>query len=308
MHDKQFKVIYFSLWGSESKEVVLTWKRIASILFSTFVVLVLLAGALLALFTNYFHNARIEALEKTKKTLIAQLNEVNSHVVRLSERMQTLEKENDDLGIFLDVPVLNNDVREVGIGGMVDKKEIELAGLVPEELGRHISDMRGALSQVERRMFLFKDQRNNLLQTLETKEDKYRRTPSIRPVIGGRISDKFGLRVDPFTELRRHHDGIDIVAEIGSDVVSSAAGVVVVAKRTYSIGRGYGKEVVVDHGDGVRTRYAHLSKVLVKEGQRIKRHEVIGQVGDTGRSTGPHLHYEVLVDDKPVNPFNFILN
>ena len=140
------------------------------------------------------------------------------------------------------------------------------------------------------------------------RDENLKHTPSIRPVRDGRISEKYGYRIDPFKDVQRHHNGIDVAAPTGSQVYASAAGVVVMAKSSYRVGQGYGKEVIIDHGDGVRTRYAHLSKVLVKKGLTVKRWEVVGLVGETGRSTGPHLHYEVMMSGKPVNPFSFIIN
>src|SRR5881397_3744201 len=110
------------------------------------------------------------------------------------------------------------------------------------------------------------------------------------------------LRRSPWGRGREHHDGIDIGSLSGTPVKSPAAGTVVAA----SSHGGYGKNVVLDHGNGVESRYAHLKKIDVKLGQRVERGQVIGLVGSTGRSTGPHLHYEVLVEGKPVDPRSFL--
>ncbi|MBT5027141.1 MAG: M23 family metallopeptidase [Nitrospinaceae bacterium] len=127
-------------------------------------------------------------------------------------------------------------------------------------------------------------------------------TPSIWPTRGW-VTSNFGFRKSPFTGLREKHEGWDIAARNGSPVRATADGVVVVEGREY----GYGNLVEVDHGYGLVTRYGHNSKHLVKVGDRIKRGQVVSLVGSTGRSTGPHLHYEVLLHGVPVNPKNYIL-
>ena len=127
-------------------------------------------------------------------------------------------------------------------------------------------------------------------------------TPSIWPIRGW-VTSGFGFRKSPFTGLREKHEGWDIAARNGAPVRTTADGVVVVEGREY----GYGNLVEIDHGYGLVTRYGHNSKHLVKVGDRVKRGQVIALVGNTGRSTGPHLHYEVLLNGVPANPKNYIL-
>ena len=127
-------------------------------------------------------------------------------------------------------------------------------------------------------------------------------TPSIWPTRGW-VTSGFGFRKSPFTGLREKHEGWDIAARNGAPVLTTADGVVVVEGREY----GYGNLVEIDHGYGLVTRYGHNSKHLVKVGDRVKRGQVVVLVGNTGRSTGPHLHYEVLLNGVPVNPKNYIL-
>lgn len=128
-------------------------------------------------------------------------------------------------------------------------------------------------------------------------------TPSIMPV-RGLISYRFGWRTDPFTDQRAFHHGLDIVAMIGTPVAAPADGIVVRARRE----AGYGNVVFISHGNGVTTRYAHLSAISVRAGDQVHRGDLIGKVGNTGRSLGYHLHYEVLVHGTKVNPMNYILD
>jgi murein DD-endopeptidase MepM/ murein hydrolase activator NlpD len=127
-------------------------------------------------------------------------------------------------------------------------------------------------------------------------------TPSIWPTKGW-VTSGFGYRKSPFTGLREKHEGWDIGSRSGSAIRATADGLISVAGRE----RGYGKLVEIDHGYGVVTRYGHNSKNLVKVGSKVKRGQLIALVGNTGRSTGPHLHYEVLLNSVPANPKNYIL-
>jgi murein DD-endopeptidase MepM/ murein hydrolase activator NlpD len=128
-------------------------------------------------------------------------------------------------------------------------------------------------------------------------------TPSVWPARGWITSD-FGQRTDPYTAERVMHEGLDIAAPFGKDVTAPADGTVIFA----GLEGGYGNVLVIDHGYGVKTRYGHLSKLEVHAGQHVRRGDAIGSVGNTGRSTGPHLHYEVRVNGLPENPRKFILD
>jgi murein DD-endopeptidase MepM/ murein hydrolase activator NlpD len=129
--------------------------------------------------------------------------------------------------------------------------------------------------------------------------------PAIQPVRNEnlkRMASGFGYRTDPFTKARKMHEGMDFTAKIGTPIFATGDGIVAQADNTAS---GYGKHVVIRHGYGYETLYAHLSKYNCKAGQRVKRGDIIGYVGSTGRSEGPHLHYEVHKDKRVVNPLNF---
>ena len=128
--------------------------------------------------------------------------------------------------------------------------------------------------------------------------------PSLWPVIG-RLMDGFGRRTDPFSGEGSFHKGVDITAPTGTAVRNTADGVVVQAEMVTG---GYGRLVIIDHGGGFQTYYAHLSKILVHAGQELHRGEVIGLVGTSGRTTAPHLHYEVHVGGAPMNPYKYLAN
>jgi len=128
-------------------------------------------------------------------------------------------------------------------------------------------------------------------------------TPSIWPVHGW-VTSGFGFRTNPFTGLNQMHEGLDIANRAGTPVIAPADGIVSDTGRDAS----YGNVVVISHGFGMITRFNHLSKIFVRAGQRVKRGDKIAEVGTTGMSTGPHLHYEVRVNGIPVNPLRYIVN
>jgi murein DD-endopeptidase MepM/ murein hydrolase activator NlpD len=123
--------------------------------------------------------------------------------------------------------------------------------------------------------------------------------------VNGRLESGYGVRSDPFSSEGAYHTGLDISAPIGTNVAATADGVVVQAGMSAGFG-GYGRLVVVDHGNGYQTYYGHLSRVRVMPGQEVRQGDVVGEVGMTGRTTGPHLHYEVRVGAAPVNPYRFL--
>ncbi len=145
---------------------------------------------------------------------------------------------------------------------------------------------------------------DNILKKLNEQKNLLASTPSIRPVKGGWISSGFGYRTSPFTGRREFHRGLDIANKNGTPVYATADGTITYAgKKGY-----YGNFISIKHGYGLVTRYGHLSKILKKRGTKVKRGDIIGNIGNTGRSTGPHIHYEVKINKVAVNPLKYILN
>jgi murein DD-endopeptidase MepM/ murein hydrolase activator NlpD len=180
--------------------------------------------------------------------------------------------------------------REGSGGPLVRPESLSAASLQQalDELARQVDARSETLAALESRM-LDERIRKNLL-------------PTSIPVIEGVRSSNFGLRSDPFTGQAAMHEGIDFIAEPGTPIYAAAAGIVLSAERHPQ----YGNLVEIDHGDGLVTRYAHASLVLVKQGEFVKRGQHIAAVGNTGRSTGPHLHFEVLLRGAPQNPARFL--
>ena len=193
-------------------------------------------------------------------------------------------------------------VKELGVGGSYGLSSSSLETSLEheaKELANKLSNNLGHLTiQAKIKTVSFQE----LDQFFKNQKSFLQSTPSIWPTRGW-VTSGFGYRKSPFTGRREKHEGWDIGSRSGSAIRATADGMVSVAGRE----RGYGKLVEIDHGYGVLTRYGHNSKNLVKIGSRVKRGQIIALVGSTGRSTGPHLHYEILVNGVPTNPKNYIL-
>jgi len=189
----------------------------------------------------------------------------------------------------------------LGIGGpdelglqnlatMGEKKQTEAL----KEMHQELTQLKGAASKQEASLQM-------LIEYFEDKRSLYASTPSVWPVRGW-VTSPFGNRTSPFSGILKFHEGMDIAAQTGTPVMAPADGVVVKA----GFSTGYGNMVELSHGYGIKTVFAHNSRLNVKAGQRVKRGEVISYVGDTGSSTGPHLHYEVRLNGLPVNPVKYL--
>lgn len=220
-----------------------------------------------------------ERLRKTNLTFESSLQKLQGQLSEYEDRTR-------QLAIVAGVESLESGA-EAGIGGGTAADEVEVGDL--PKIEDRAGQIAGALDAVEAKL-------NERVRWISS-------TPAISPV-KGIFTSGFGFRSDPLTHGRGVHQGVDIAAAPGQPVRASADGVVV---RAGEIG-GLGQAVFVAHGFGVTTRYGHMSRIDVRPGQRVKRGDVVGRVGNTGRSTGYHLHYEVRVDGDPVNPLAYILD
>ena len=163
--------------------------------------------------------------------------------------------------------------------------------------------MHGSLDDLDNEITIDEQNKAELYKFFENQKMLLASTPSIWPAKGW-LSSRFGYRISPFTGKKEFHKGLDIATRSGNPVIAPADGVV----SRIGCDHGYGNLLSLKHGYGLMTRYAHLQKILVKKGQYVKRGETIALVGNSGRSTGPHLHYEVHLNKVAVNPLRYILN
>lgn len=240
-------------------------------------------------------------LRRENSYLIDQLAVLDSSVSVFKAQMADLMEREKTLRIIAELPQIDPDVRKVGVGGQrfegLDGPAMSLDGPATSP-DFTMADVDKLLRQVK----LEKQSFQEVEAVFRDNRERLEHTPTIWPV-AGHVSRGFGPCIDPFTGRRRPHQGLDIVNRIGTPVIATAAG------RVAERGRksGYGWMVVLDHGYGYQTAYGHLDSIKVKKGEQVKRGQVIATLGNSGRSTGPHLHYEVRVNGQPVNPVKHIL-
>lgn len=245
---------------------------------------------------------------------------------QLARQIHQIENQNKQIQLFADnineikssLLTLNDFEQKIRIMANLEHKgdQAELfaiGGSMPEDLDTQIAlredhdilirQMHEQVDQIEQVASIQKTSFDSLVKSLDGKRNLLAATPSLRPTRGW-ISSEFGYRISPFTGKRELHKGLDIANRNGTPIIAPADGVVTYAKKKWLIGN----MVTIDHGYGMVTRYGHLDKFKIKKGARVKRGEVIALMGTTGRSTGPHLHYEILMNGVPVDPMRYILD
>jgi murein DD-endopeptidase MepM/ murein hydrolase activator NlpD len=242
---------------------------------------------------------RIAGLERENELLRGRLASFEAELDGLKGRMDSNFELQNRARLMASLDPLSEDVWQVGVGGpepQLLEKELSAAH-------HAFSGLENDLDMLIRQTELQKQSYNEIIGILQEEAARRDCTPSIRPLRGGFLSSRFGRRMDPFTGRITQHQGVDYFARTGTPVMSTADGVITMAKKNGSMGL----TIEVNHGNGFKTRYAHLSKLYVRRGQRIKRGETLGAVGNTGRSTGPHLHYEVIFMKQHRDPLNYII-
>lgn len=256
--------------------------------------------------TMSFDNARMGQTINTQDDEIQnqrrQVQTFAHKIETLKEQVEHLSKLEDQVRLIADIQKTGESSGLIGIGGI---PENDLDQEIPLE-AKHNNLIREMHQQVDQTQIAAKQKGldfEDLIGKLEKKKNLLASTPSIKPV-NGWITSRFGYRKSPFTGKRSFHSGLDISNRPGTKIIATADG-----KVTYAAEKMYfGNLVILDHGYGKVTKYAHNKKLLVKNGQKVKRGDVIALMGNTGKSTGPHLHYEVRINGAPVNPLKYILN
>jgi len=262
----------------------------------------ILLGLLLALlFTRRIDSPREKELNRDFKVQETELQRLEKGMALVNEVLDVIEERDENLyRQVLYAEKFPEEMRRMGTGG--SDKYSHLRGLRNDSLLILTSQ---GLDQLERRLNAQSISFRELLKLVKEKENMITCIPSIQPVRNSdlkRAISGFGWRVDPIYKTRQMHTGMDFTAAKGTEVYATGDGVVqIVENKAW----GYGKSIVINHGYGYQTRYAHLSAVGVSEGQKVKRGHLIGLVGSTGRSTGPHLHYEVVKNGVKVNPIAY---
>jgi murein DD-endopeptidase MepM/ murein hydrolase activator NlpD len=233
----------------------------------------------------------LRRLRAENRALLTKTVEYEQNAGKLQLKLEYLQRMVTKLGVMAGLEQTLPDATVGGVGGVpaAESKAPTIEPAALREMDRSLSDLTARSDKLAR----FYEDQSVLLSS----------TPSIWPV-RGYLSASFGNRIDPFTGQRDFHAGIDISTPLGTRIHAPADGVVIAV----GVKGAYGNAVTVDHGFGIITQYGHMASFNVKRGQRLRRGDVIGFVGSTGRSTAPHLHYEVWVRDQAQNPIHYILD
>ena len=253
---------------------------------------------------RYVDSPKEKLLKQQYESISERYEELNSHVRKLDQQMEELEKRDNEVyrSIFEANPIPDS----ARVKAMEKQNEIVLVqGMDQRDLFRSIAS---TINNLSKRM-AFQDKSFSEIQGfVRNKAVLLASTPAIQPVSNkdlNRIASGFGFRIDPVYKTVKMHAGLDFAAPQGTPIYATADGTVTLAGN---IGNGYGNHVIINHGYGYETLYGHMFKVKARAGQKVKRGEIIGYVGSTGKSTGPHCHYEVHKNDHPLDPIYFFYN
>ncbi len=281
--------------------------KIPRVFFTFLLVLFLSAGGFVGWkFWDYYkikpQVAENIKLRKENREQKAQLAALVNKIDKINSKMVDLKEFDNKLKLMVNLEPGEDNTPFLGIGGS-DPSLMDAEYSLEKAHQKLIRLAHQSLDNLDIEISVQTQEKTELYEFLENQKSMFACTPSIWPAKGW-ISSNFGYRKSPFTNEREFHNGLDISAKTGTPVIAPADGVVSFTGQNY----GYGNLITLNHGYGYKTKYAHLSKMLVKKGQAVKRGDTIGLVGNTGRSTGPHLHYEVHREGVPDNPTRYILN
>jgi len=268
-----------------------------------FTISLLMALGLLFAYSKYFDSPKEAQLKKENQELKLYYDYLNEESEKLFSMLEVLQDKDDNIyRVIFEAEPIPSTVRRAGVGGVDRYKDIKQKGLEKQDL---ILSVLKKVDNLKKQMYIQTNSYDELFDLASRKEELLAAIPSIQPINNkelNRLASGYGMRTHPILKVRKFHPGVDFSAPQGTHVYATGDGIVKEVKTLFG---GYGKYIEIDHGFGFVTLYAHLSGFEVRKGQRIKRGELIGYVGNTGQSTAPHLHYEVRKDNKLVNPVNY---
>lgn len=272
-------------------------KKIANIAIHLIVNLTI-AATLTYVYSIFLDTPKEKNIKRDIANIILKYDLFQKKIQEKEQLMNQLQKRDNNIyrAIF-DADSIPLSLREGGYGGANRYKSFE-----NYQNAEILTKTFTMLDQLNWKVYVQSKSFDEVVDLARNKEKMTHCQPIIQPISNRNISAYFGFRLDPFSRRPTMHNGIDFTGSIGTPVYVTGDGIVIEAEYNFS---GYGKMILVDHGFGYKTRYGHLSKIGVKPGESVKRGQVIGLLGNTGKSTGPHLHYEVIHRNIPTDPMNY---
>lgn len=262
--------------------------------YSKYILIFLISFSFFWFITNKNDNSKVKA---ENYLLQSKLKMLSSKFNKLSSSIDSVNEINNQLRIAINLEPISEAEAKLGIGG---SKDVYSSFNIAD---KDITSVISFVDQLNRKLDFQRSQYNVLFNKLNENKEMLENIPSIRPADGNFMTSSFGMRMHPILHIMKMHQGIDINLSVGSSVVATGNGIVAFAGNK----NGYGNVVEIDHGFGYHSVYAHLSEILVNSGKKVKRGELIAKSGNTGLSTGPHLHYEISFNGEKINPLNFFL-
>ncbi|MCF8335084.1 MAG: M23 family metallopeptidase [Bacteroidales bacterium] len=286
------------------EKVKLTWKDKFMRFLTYFAATLVLAVLYNLIFGAFFDTPREKELIRENNQLQLQYEILNEKFDRVENVLKDLqERDNNIYRVIFETDPIPSSVREAGYGGSENYEELrryENSDLIIRTATK--------LDKLSKQLYVQSKSYDELISLAKNKEEMLSSVPAIMPVSNEdltRTASGFGWRIHPIYKIRKLHEGMDFTAPVGTKIYATGDGIVETVKNSK---RGYGKRVIINHGFGYKTRYAHLNEFNVRRGEEVQRGDVIGYVGNSGLSVAPHLHYEVEKDNEKVNPVHYYFN
>ena len=259
---------------------------------------------MIMIFFHFFDSPKEKILNREIKQLHSQYKIVEQKLIQVERVLDDIQQRDDNIyRVIFEADPIPKSIRKAGYGG-INRYE-DLNGYNNSEL---VISTTKKLDQITKQLYIQSKSFDDIIELVKNKTDMLASIPAIQPVSNkdlSRMASGYGPRIHPIYKTKKFHAGMDFSAKTGTPIYATGDGVVYKVRKSR---RGYGNHVVINHNYGYKTLYAHMQKYIVKRGQKVKRGEIIGYVGNTGTSVAPHLHYEVHKDGKKINPVNFYYN
>ena len=285
-----------SQWRLSSKQMIVLTTTLFVFTFS----LIFISANFLS---KYIYQKRLNEFKSNYSNVENSLAVLKDKIKNIDSEILKIEEKDGAIRSYAGMPIIDQDIRKLGIGGSILESPVFSDNLIPV-INEELSILEMDIEKITRQVGLEMDSYNSIYEKIKEDVSRIAKIPSIRPVDGGYLNSSFGYRMDPIDNVKRFHHGCDFSVNIGTPVYAPADGEI---KRAYYLG-GFGNHIKINHGAGYSTIFAHLSKIKVKNGQKVFRGDIIGLTGNSGRSTAPHLHYEVHYYGEPTNPLDYFFS
>ena len=295
---------YYDKKSLSYKEINLTLKQKIQNLLLYILSASIITSLSFFVFYSFFDSPKEKKLKSEINFLTSNYQKFESKLLDIETVLDDIQKRDDNIyrEIFEANPI-PTEIRKAGFGGVNKYKYLE--GFSNTEL---LKELDNKFDVLKKQLYVQSKSFDQIIELTKDKNKMLSSIPAIQPLSNkdlSRMASGFGYRIDPIYKTRKFHAGMDFSAKTGTPIYATGDGKVFKVSKSK---RGYGNHVVIDHGYGYKTLYAHMSKTAVKRNQTVSRGDVIGFVGNTGKSVAPHLHYEVHKDGKKINPVNFYYN